>query len=290
MKLGGFRLNEPIPELHSPHAFVVLQPWIDAGNVGTLALKMIETHFQAKPLGELSRPGIFFDFTRYRPNVRIVGDRRILTIPNTKINYAKRTEGNDLVFFHLMEPHMLGEAYTESILKVLRKLKVERYTLTGSMYDSVPHTRPLIVSGSSTEDLAGYLLNAGVRSSYYEGPTTITGLISQEARQDGMEMLSLIVHLPQYAQLENNYNGLLRIMEILDSIYPSSIDISQVMKKAERQYTQLCVAAESDPQFDLMIKELESDYENQSANSKSETLSPEMETFLNTLETQFDRD
>ena len=148
---------------------------------------------------------------------------------------------------------MLGEAYTESVIKVLNKLNVKRYILLGSMYDAVPHTRPLIVSGSSNGISTGVLENAGVKGSDYEGPTTITGLISQKVHEYEIELMSLIVHLPQYAQLENNYSGLLRIMKILNSLYPSSVDLGQINKKAEQQHTQLCVAVESDPQINEVV-------------------------------------
>ncbi|MCK4221718.1 MAG: PAC2 family protein, partial [Dehalococcoidia bacterium] len=147
MRIGAFELEEPLPELRAPHAFAVLQPWIDVGAVGSSALNTLEKQFGAQPLGSLTRPGSFFDFTRYRPTLQFVEGVRTLTLPNTVINCARRPEGHDLVFFHLLEPHTLGEVYVDSILQVLKRLGVKRYCLVGGMYDSVPHSKPLIVSG-----------------------------------------------------------------------------------------------------------------------------------------------
>jgi hypothetical protein len=36
VRIGAFELDEPIPELNEPYAFVILKPWIDVNNVGTL--------------------------------------------------------------------------------------------------------------------------------------------------------------------------------------------------------------------------------------------------------------
>ena len=83
MRLGAFEINEPLPELHEPHVIAVLRPWINVGRVGTLALSRLEQHFGAKDLGQLARPGAFYDFTRYRPRTRFVNGKRVLNIPNT---------------------------------------------------------------------------------------------------------------------------------------------------------------------------------------------------------------
>jgi hypothetical protein len=56
---------------------------------------------------------------------------------------------DDLLFLHLLEPHSLSEAYVDSVLLLFKALKVKKYCLLGSMYDVVPHTRPLIVNGGA---------------------------------------------------------------------------------------------------------------------------------------------
>ena len=92
MRVGAFELQEPLPELHDVHVISSLRPWLDAGNVGTVVLSRLERHFSAKELGKLARPGVFFDFTRYRPMTRMVGGRRTSTVPNTTIHVAEHLE------------------------------------------------------------------------------------------------------------------------------------------------------------------------------------------------------
>jgi len=67
MRIGAFELTEPVPELKAPCVFASLQPWIDVNNVATSILTDLENQFGAIELAKLARPGLFFDFTRYRP-------------------------------------------------------------------------------------------------------------------------------------------------------------------------------------------------------------------------------
>jgi predicted ATP-grasp superfamily ATP-dependent carboligase len=285
MMIGAFSLTEPVPELHEPHAFAVLRPWINVGRAGSLAIEALEEHFGAIQLGNLRQPGLFYDFTRYRPHIYLVEGQRVMDIPNSNISYAKRPGKNDLVFFHLKEPHMFGEFYSASVVKVLRRLGVTRYLLLGSMYDSVPHTRPLIVSGSATGTGQEFLESIGVQSSNYEGPGTITHLISQEASNYGIETASLVAHLPQYTQLDEDYTAQLRLLELLCAIYDFPVDLKSISEQAQEQYHEISLAVEREPQLRRVVRRLEEYYESQSSKPSEEPpkLSPEIEKFLNDI-------
>lgn len=290
MKLGAFELYEPLPELKEPHALVMLQPWVDAGSVGTLTLAWLETHFQAKEVAKLARPGDFFDFTRYRPTIYLQEGQRHVAIPNTYVTYGKQEKGNDFLFFHLLEPHSHSEAYIESILRLLARFKVKRYCTLGSMYDFVPHTRPLLVTGRATGERAEQELeNLGIEPSDYQGPTAITTLIVQRAPDLGSETMGLMVHLPQYTQLEDDYMGASRLMEMLGSLYGFSPDTAYI-KMAEQQLKEISEALEKNPQLKAVVEQLEARYDAQTRKKKEgETprLSPEVESFLTEIERRF---
>jgi hypothetical protein len=147
MRIGAFELYDPIPELKNPCVLATLWPWIDVNNVASHTLSEVETQLQAKELGRLVKPGHFFDFTRYRPTLYYEEGIRKLKLPNVTLRYANRAGGNDFIFLRLLEPHALSEFYVDSVLKVLKFLKAKKYCLLGSMYDAVPHTKPLIVNG-----------------------------------------------------------------------------------------------------------------------------------------------
>ena len=290
MRIGEFEINEPVPELKDPHVLAVLRPWIDVGNVGTLSLERIERHYQAEELGRLARPGRFYDFTRYRPRSYIEEGRRGLSIPSTVIRYVIREDSPDLVFAHLLEPHIYGEDYTESVVELLKFLGAKRYMLLGAMYDMVPHTRPLLVTGSANQPQAEeeYRL-VGARPSNYEGPTTITYLISQEAEALGIETRTFVVHLPQYFQVDEDFTGAARLMEVLCSLY----DLPESLKQPERgreQYKALENIVNDASGVSSLLQRLEERYDREQNEETGEStkLSPNIEEFLRTLDEGFD--
>jgi len=291
MKIGAFQVKEPLPELNEPTVLLVLDPWIDVGDVGTTTLGLLEKYLGAERLGELPRPGDFFDFTRYRPVIRLVDGEREVEIPNSYINYAHHSSGEDFLFMHMREPHMQGEVYADSIFKVMKKFGAKRYCLVGSMYDAVPHTRPLIVSGGISGQWGDELRQQGVISSDYEGPTAITVLVSQAAAKHKMEIATLVVHLPQYVSVDKDYIGVLRLMEIFCSLYNFPFDLRDLRVRADEQNRELGLAIESEPQLKEIVKQLEIYYESRVGKPETEQpeLSPEIEKFLRDATKHFDQ-
>ena len=291
MRLGAFELNEPVPELSKTYALAMLRPWIDFGSVGTLTLSWLETNLRAKQLARLARPGNFYDFTRYRPVLYRREGQRHVEIPNSYVTYGSKMAGNDFLFLHLLEPHMLGEVYVDSVLRLLTRFSVERYYLLGSVYDFVPHTRPLLVTGGAFGETAERdFKSAGIVPSDYEGPTTITYLISQRVCEMGIESMSLTVHLPQYTQLDEDYMGVVRLMEILSSLHGVPVDEANV-EKAEQQREQITAEVEKNRQVKAIVEQLENHYDARVVESKEEEksprLSPEVERFLREMERRF---
>ena len=294
MNFRVFDLEEPLPELNNPHAFASLRPWVDVGSVGRLTFRSLERHFQAQSLAKLKRPGTFFDFTRYRPTIYTVDGQRQTTVPNVQIRYAKGPGDNDFIFLHLLEPHMNSEVYIQSIVKLLENFNVKRYCLLGAMYDLVPHTKPILVTGTATGQQTLQEVRAlNVQASSYEGPTSIASVISQEAASRGIETMGLIAHLPQYAQLEADHAGRLCILDLLSKLYNFTMDLDRVRERARQQYDEVTAAMNRSPEVKGLVQQLESQYDDRvkkAEGGKPEEVSPlsqEVEDFLNQMGDQF---
>jgi len=304
MKIGAFELQEPVPALRDPHALVMIRPWVDVGSVGTLTLRQIERHFHARKLGQLARPGTFFDFTRYRPTVKIVGGQREMTYPNSLINYAQPVNGPDLLLLHLLEPHAMAEDYVESLVALLEHFNVRVYCRIGAMYDSVPHTRPIVITGNPGDvqmrpGAAPPLIQQ--RQSQYEGPTTIMNKLSDSAAAMGLGMMTFMAHLPHYAQLDEDFAGTARMLEVLSAFYdfPSTLLSPQ---RGRVQYAEIDAAVERKAEHKALVSRLEAYYDatypqarpaaglgrpaddDDSDDDEPATLSPEIERFLKDLD------
>ena len=292
MRIGDFEFPEPLPKLKDPHVLAVLRPWIDVGNVGTLSLRRLERHLESKEIGRLIKPGRYYDFTRYRPKSILKQGVREYSIPSTTISACIREHGPDLITLHLLEPHLYGEDYTESIIDILKYFGVKRYSMIGAMYDMVPHTRPLLVSGGTVDPAneEEYKL-VGVRPSDYEGPTTITYLISNTLEELSVETRIFVVHLPQYFQVEEDFTGTARLMEILCTLYglPSRLADPE---RGRQQYASLQNIVSDTSEVAGLLERLEERYdrENSAETSSSTPLSPMVEEFLQGLGANIDFD
>ena len=289
MRIGDFEFDEPLPELKAPHVLAVLRPWIDVGSVGSLSLRRIERHLGAKEVGRLVRPGRYYDFTRYRPKSVLRQGKREYTIPTTSVKVAVRENGPDLITLHLLEPHAYGEDFTDSVIEMLEKLGVKRYSMIGAMYDMVPHTRPLLVSGGTVDatNEEEYRM-VEVRPSDYEGPTTITQLIFQHAESVKMETRIFVVHLPQYFQVEEDFTGTARLTSILCRIYglPSRLEDRE---RGVQQYESLQNVVSDTSEVSRLLSRLEERYDRENSEASVgkdpiQPLSPQIEEFLQGLD------
>jgi len=292
MDIGAFEIFESIPEKREVHAVAMLRPWLDAGNVGTLVLTSLEQHLGAKVLGQLKKPGTFFDFTRYRPQTRNFEGRRIMTLPNSKISYAQRENSPDLLLLHLLEPHAFSEEYIDSVIQIVKKFEVKRYCRIGAMYNAVPHTRPLRITGTlDGKPLKGLPGVSSFGRGSYQGPTSAMNLVSDEIEKLGVESMSLMVHLPQYLELEEDYLGVSRVMAVLGDIYGLPAELSG-SEQGERQYRELNSEVERNPAVKAMVRRLEAFYDARESSKEEEEeqspLSPEVQRFLQEMGQQFD--
>jgi hypothetical protein len=288
-QIGPFELDDPLPEINAPRLIVALQPWIDIGAVGTMTLSFLEQAWDATQIAKLTRSGNFYDFSRYRPMLYRRGGERHVVVPNTYLHHARDPHGHDWLFLHALEPHNRGEDYVDGLLALLTHIDVRDYSLIGSMYAPVPHTRPPVVSGgSSNEAMRERLQRLGAKESNYEGPTTILATLPPRALAAGIPTSSVILQLPAYAQVERDYRGLLALLELLAGFYGWQLDLDQVRQEADRQLTAMEETAAENPQLQAMVLELERLYDSQSeAGGEEDTqLSPGLETFLKDVESR----
>jgi len=311
MRISEFELTEPVPEMKDTIAVSMLRPWIDVGRVGTLSLRALQRYMGAKEIGRLSRPGKFFDFTRYRPRMRLVNGKRTFTKPNTIAHYAHDDyTDRDYLFIHVREPHNFGEDYTEAIVELLKFCNVTEYCRIGGMYDSVPHTRPILVTGSMKDDqeqkAAGKL---NPRRSTYQGPTSIINQVNEDLSGLGVANTTLMAHLPQYVQLDEDHLGAARLLEVLCSVYGFPSELAD-MAQGEQQYEEIDKAIDYGGEVGTLIKQLETYYDrvlsrpedkpdsalpgSSSASSPKSTegedinFSPDVENFLNQMGERFE--
>ena len=107
-------------------------------------------------------------------------------------------------------------------------------------------------------------------------------MITKEAARIGIDALALIVSLPQYVVLNEDYMGKVRLMEILNMLYNIPVD-KEDFEKALEQLNLINKKIESSPDIRMLLPQLESIYDmrvNSMQRDESALLTPEMEELL----------
>ena len=298
MRIGAFQIDVDPGSFDEPHCIASLQPWVNVGNVGTNSINRLSRSFRARRAGRLARPSRFYDYTRYRPTVRLIDGERDFKIPNTSLWASRVSDGRDMLFLRMLEPHAFGEDFNESVLQLLRTFGVTRYVLVGSMYDAVPHTRPLRISGAARGWTPNESFARAVRlsRSRYQGPTSFVSQLTEEVRTRlGIETLSMIVHLPLYLKLDDDYAGAASVLTALSHIYGTSPESFPEVAAGSTQYGQLSSGVDMGSKLHELVARFESDYDEElglasdvERESESVDLLPEVEQFLHDVARHID--
>src|SRR4030095_91489 len=126
------------------------------------------------------------------------------------------------------------------------------------------------------------------------GPTTVMNLLTEAVTEMGAAVMNFMAHLPHYAQVEEDFAGTARMLQVLNGFYdfPSHLPPT---RRAARQYHELSAAVDRDQDIKSLVARLEAHYDatyEQPDEAKEEPtpekppieLSSEIERFLKGLD------
>ena len=88
-------------------------------------------------------------------------------------------------------------------------------------------------------------------------------LLSEGIERDDIETINFMVHLPQYVQLEEDYAGTSRMIEVLSSVYDNiPADLAPV-RRGQRQYRELNASVDRNSELKTLIQQMEQYYDSQ---------------------------
>jgi proteasome assembly chaperone (PAC2) family protein len=188
---------DDLPSLVDPVMVAAFEGWNDAGDAASGALAHLIDVWDATVLAELDAEE-YYDYQVNRPLIATdeAGVRQ-LTWPNTRLFVARLPlSARDIVLVQGPEPNMKWQQFTREILGLGAELGVEMVVTLGSLLSDSPHTRPIPVTGTSTD--IGRVADLGLESASYEGPTGIVGVIQEACGRFGIPSVSLWAAVPHY--------------------------------------------------------------------------------------------
>ena len=274
MNKEEFELDIPFSKYKDSHFISILRPWINVGNVGHNAISRLVKIFDLEEIGKLRKPSKYYDMTRYRPEILNENGERKIRVPNTVI-FGKKNPSDQNIFF---SEHHLSHAASAFFPSDFEDAIV--LTLDLSLIH-ISEPKPLPVTGSYNGWIPPSPLDETLKNkSRYTGPTSMTSQLSQILYKNlSVETMSLMVHIPLYIKLDDDFLATTRLLESLSHIYKFGTDFPE-RKKGENQYIEIHKNLQNNNQVNDMIKQFES----QSDGSDIVDLSPEIESFLKDLE------
>ena len=201
--------------LHRPIMVLALRGFFDIAEVATDAIDTL-TDERIAPVVASIDPDPFFDFTQERPNVMIDdADVRQVVWPENEFRIVRFPgHAHDLVVLAGVEPHLRYATFADAVISVARELKCEMVVTLGAAPEAIPHSRPPMVVGSSTND--GLVSALGLSRPQYQGITGLVGVLQQRLDAAAIPAVSLRVGVPHYlgnAKHPQSSGALLRHLE-----------------------------------------------------------------------------
>lgn len=147
---------EEVPELIDPVMVCAFEGWNDAGDAASAALAHLDETWGGKVFAALDAEE-YYDFQVNRPTVWLDGGVRRITWPTTRLSVIRVTEPTtrDVVLVRGIEPSMRWRSFCSELLGFAHELGVELVVILGALLGDTPHSRPVPVSGvTSDPDLA----------------------------------------------------------------------------------------------------------------------------------------
>jgi proteasome assembly chaperone (PAC2) family protein len=269
--------------LRAPALVAAFKGWNDAADSASTALQFVGSSLGAERFAAID-PEDFFDFQATRPKIRLTeGRTREIVWPEVEIYEARVPRApRDLVLVAGDEPSMRWRRFTALVVELAEALGVQLVVTLGALLADVPHTRPVAITGLASDDKLVERL--GLRSSSYEGPTGIVGVLHSACARAGMPSASLWAAVPHYVASASNPKAALALVRKLEGLVGVSVDASELENASADYERQVNEAVRSDPEVQAFVERLE-----QAAEDTEAEISPSQMPSGDTIAREFQR-
>ena len=264
------------PKVKSSHLLMAFRGWPDAGEGASGALRYLLKRLDGKKMADMD-PEEFYDFSQVRPHIKLKSDGiRELKWPTNEI-YFQGVSGkpNNLLFFLGMEPSLKWRTYCDAVLNLAMASGVHTVVHLGALLDAIPHTRDLVMTGSTTDSLlTKTLAELDIRSSGYQGPSGISSAMMERCEEKGLKFVTLWGHSSHYLQTYPNYKVTYGVAKTACQLLELEMDHSGLETAASVFQREMHKVVEEDSQLRSYVNKLESRFD-QALLSLAEMPNPE---------------
>lgn len=278
------RLLGEVRPLRDPVLIAAITGWTDTNGAAVAAVEYLVEQWRATPIADVD-PEPFFDFTVQRPRTRLVGDDRTIDWPRNRF-YTASPAGADRDFLLLtgIEPHLRWRTFTEVVTSLMEAVGVQTSVTLGVQPGAVPHTRPLPVTLSASDNDFETQFGLKIPGSRYEGPTGIISVLNLTFRERGWRNASLWAIAPHYLNTGPNPNAGISLVKAIDRGYGTSTPLAGLEERSEEFARQVQEAMEQSDEASTYIQTLEEQFDANATEPEGAEELPTSDELLGDLE------
>ncbi|QIK66423.1 PAC2 family protein [Nocardioides sp. HDW12B] len=247
---------EEFPALRSPVLIAAFEGWNDAADAASGVVDHLLKVWDTRMVAVID-PEDFYDFQVNRPVVGTdeSGMRRI-TWPSTQLSVASPPGAlRDVILLRGIEPNMRWRQFCAELLAGADELGTEMVVTLGALLADTPHTRPIPVSGTTTEpELADRLK---LEQSTYEGPTGIVGVFQDACIRTDMPSVSFWAAVPHYVAQPPCPKATLALLGQLEDLLEISIPLGDLPEESRAWERGVDELSEEDEEIGDYVRALE---------------------------------
>jgi len=264
------------PTLETTRMVLGFFGWMDGGSVSTGTVEYLKNKLKAKKFAQIdpqnfyvfNLPGAMEQVAQFRPYCRIQnGFLTDFQYPQNEFFYD---EPNNLILFSGKEPNLRWDEYANCIFELGEKFDVKKMYFIGSVAGPIPHTRePRVSCYVSNKQQKAQLKDYDLKFTNYEGPASITTLLTKLSKKKRVEMTNFVAEIPVYVQTENT-KGIKAINRRLIKLLDIDIDLSDLSKKSNEFEKNINKLLAKQPKLAEQIKKLEENYDKEFFDQKGD--------------------
>lgn len=214
-------------------AIAAFEGWNDAAEAASGVVNHLGIAWESTPIAAID-PDDFYDFQVNRPVIEVVGGKtERLVWPTTRLSLARAADtglSRDIVLVHGVEPNMRWRGFADELIGGLAELGVEMIILIGALLADSPHTRPVPVQVSGSEQKLMH--GVGSEPTDYKGSSGIVGVLQYLCAAADISTVSLWASVPHYVAQSPSPKVTLALLRAVEDVLDVSLPQADLPEEA----------------------------------------------------------
>ena len=249
------------PLLEHPVLVIGLDGWIDAGFVGQLAVNnLTEAPYDLVASFDMDT---LIDNRSRRPVLRLVnGVMDRLVWPDLRLLLSRQPDASRSVLVLVgPEPDYHWKAWTEEVVALAQRMGVEMVVGLGAFPAPVPHTRPIRVAATATDqELASKI---GFLPAALEVPAGAQAVLEMAFGEAGIPAVGLWARVPHYASGTSFPEAAAVLTDELSKLIGVHIDSAALHETGRVGLQEIQAMIDNSPEHLAMVRQLEEQHDAQ---------------------------